>query len=88
MELLPSTIRSGPGGGEPDTAHGIIGGGTNDEAAAREAFMGNVADNIAIKILIGVATAAVWFVLSRAANAGEEPAPRSASYAYAQSLTR
>jgi hypothetical protein len=31
--------------------------------------MGSVADSIAVKILIGVATAAVWFVLSRAANA-------------------
>ncbi len=31
--------------------------------------MGNVADSIAVKILIGIATAAVWFVLSRAANA-------------------
>jgi hypothetical protein len=31
--------------------------------------MGSVADSIAVKILIGVATAAVWFMLSRAANA-------------------
>jgi hypothetical protein len=35
--------------------------------------MGKVADSIAVKILIGVATAAVWFVLSRAANADERP---------------
>jgi hypothetical protein len=34
--------------------------------------MGNVADSIAVKILLGVATAAVWFMLSRVANA--EPA--------------
>jgi hypothetical protein len=31
--------------------------------------MGNMADSIAVKILIGVATAAVWFLLSRAASA-------------------
>jgi len=46
--------------------------------------MGNVADSIAIKILLGIATAAVWFVLSRAANAGEGPAPQAASYPFVQ----
>jgi hypothetical protein len=34
--------------------------------------MDNMADSIAVKILIGVATAAVWFMLSRAASA-EQP---------------
>jgi hypothetical protein len=33
--------------------------------------MGNIADSIAVKILLGVATAAVWFALSRAASAHE-----------------
>jgi len=31
--------------------------------------MGSIADSIVVKILIGVATAAVWFALSRAASA-------------------
>jgi hypothetical protein len=34
--------------------------------------MGSTADSIVIKILIGVATAAVWFVLSRAASADQQ----------------
>jgi hypothetical protein len=33
--------------------------------------MGSVLGNIAVKILIGVATAAVWFALSRAASAAQ-----------------
>ena len=41
-------------------------------AAAPEAFMGSIADSIVIKILLGVATAAVWFVLSRAASAEQQ----------------
>jgi hypothetical protein len=59
--------------------------GRSHQSATREAFMGNVADGIAVKILIGVATAAVWFVLSRAANA--EPGfagPFAAGHAIAQ----
>jgi hypothetical protein len=31
--------------------------------------MGSIADSLVVKILLGVATAAVWFVLSRAASA-------------------
>lgn len=33
--------------------------------------MGSIADSIVVKILLGVATAAVWFVLSRAASADQ-----------------
>jgi hypothetical protein len=40
--------------------------------AAREAFMGSIADSIVVKILLGVATAAVWFALSRAASADQQ----------------
>jgi hypothetical protein len=41
--------------------------------------MGSAADSIAVKILLGVATAAVWFMLSRVANA--EPAHAGSSLA-------
>jgi hypothetical protein len=34
--------------------------------------MGSIADSIVVKILLGVATAAVWFVLSRAASADQQ----------------
>lgn len=34
--------------------------------------MGSTADSIVIKILLGVATAAVWFALSRAASADQQ----------------
>jgi len=33
--------------------------------------MGSIADSIVVKILLGVATAAVWFALSRAASADQ-----------------
>jgi hypothetical protein len=49
----------------------LISVGQSDQAAAGEVFMGNVADSIAVKILLGVATAAVWFALSHAASAYE-----------------
>jgi hypothetical protein len=34
--------------------------------------MGSIADSIVVKILLGVATAAVWFVLTRAASADQQ----------------
>jgi hypothetical protein len=34
--------------------------------------MGTIADSIVVKILLGVATAAVWFVLTRAASADQQ----------------
>jgi hypothetical protein len=49
--------------------------------------MGSAADSIAVKILLGVATAAVWFMLSRVANA--EPAyagPSLAEHAVTQCI--
>ena len=47
--------------------------------------MGSIADSIVIKILLGVATAAVWFVLSRAASADQQFAgPFAAEPAVAQ----
>ena len=60
--------------------------------AAREAFMGSTADSIVIKILIGVATAAVWFVLSRAASADQQfvgafAAQHTVAQASAQAIT-
>jgi hypothetical protein len=49
--------------------------------------MGNVADSIAVKILLGVATAAVWFALSRAASAQEAPGgPSTAEHACRQQV--
>jgi hypothetical protein len=41
--------------------------------------MGSIADSIVIKILLGVATAAVWFALSRAASADQQFAGRFAA---------
>jgi hypothetical protein len=41
--------------------------------------MGSTADSIVVKILIGVATAAVWFMLSRAASANQQYAGAFAS---------
>jgi hypothetical protein len=51
--------------------------------------MGSIADSIVVKILLGVATAAVWFALSRAASAdpqfaGKFAAERAAMPASAQ----
>jgi hypothetical protein len=34
--------------------------------------MGSISDSIVVKILLGVATAAVWFALSRAASADQQ----------------
>ena len=34
--------------------------------------MGSIADSIVVKNLLGVATAAVWFALSRAASADQQ----------------
>jgi hypothetical protein len=51
--------------------------------------MGSVADSIAVKILIGVATAAVWFMLSRAANAQSGfVGTFAAEHAIAQAISR
>jgi hypothetical protein len=54
--------------------------------------MGSIADSIVVKILLGVATAAVWFVLSRAANADQQfvgafAAEQTVTQASAQALT-
>jgi hypothetical protein len=61
--------------------------GRSDQAAARQVFMGDVADSIAVKILLGVATAAVWFALSSAPSAQEAPGgPSAAEHACQQQV--